>query len=77
MAYYNDIARTDSVIERILGASANYLNRVAERLAARRVFYTTKAELNALSGRELADLGIHPSEVTSIAWEAAYGVDPS
>lgn len=77
MAYYNEITRSSSIIERMLGASANYLNTVAGRLAARRLFYTTKAELNGLSGRELADLGIHPSEVTSIAWEAAYGVDPS
>lgn len=75
MAYYNDIRKAD-LVERALAWAANLLDTIAERHAKRRVFLDTKAELNALSGRELADLGIHPSEVTSIAWEAAYGVDP-
>ena len=77
MAYYNDIAGRNDLVERLLGASARFLNKVAERHAMRRIYYTTKAELSALSGRELADLGIHPSEISSIAWEAAYGVDAS
>ncbi|WP_223422893.1 DUF1127 domain-containing protein [Tateyamaria pelophila] len=77
MAYYNDIAGRNDLVERMLGAGARFLNNVAERHAMRRIYNTTKAELRALSGRELADLGIHPSEISSIAWEAAYGVDAS
>ena len=75
MAYYNDIAGRSDLVERILGAAARALNTAAERHAMRRVYNTTKSELNALSGRELADLGIHPTEVNRIAWEAAYGPD--
>ncbi|MDT8856503.1 DUF1127 domain-containing protein [Paracoccaceae bacterium Fryx2] len=39
----------------------------------RRVYSQTVRELNALSTRELADLGIHRSMITRIALEAAYG----
>ena len=56
----------------------------ADRLAAvkdivlaavnqRRVYARTVAELNALTDRELADLGISRLGITDIAREAAYG----
>ena len=38
-----------------------------------RVYRTTLNELNSLSTREMADLGINPSMVKRIALEAAYG----
>lgn len=38
-----------------------------------RVFRQTLKELNALTNRELADLGIARSMITRIAHEAAYG----
>lgn len=38
-----------------------------------RVYRTTLNELNTLSTREMADLGINPSMVRRIALEAAYG----
>lgn len=38
-----------------------------------RVFARTQAELNALSARELDDLGISRSMITRLAYEAAYG----
>jgi uncharacterized protein YjiS (DUF1127 family) len=37
------------------------------------MFRRTYAELNALSARELDDLGISRSEIGHIAWESAYG----
>lgn len=49
---------------------------VAElRLALHRrtVYLRTLRELNALSDRDLADLGIHASMIRRIALEAAYG----
>lgn len=39
----------------------------------RRVYRNTLAELRNLTSRDLADLGIAPSNIHSIAWEAAYG----
>lgn len=45
---------------------------LAERKRARGVYYTTVNELSSLSTRELADLGIHRSEIKRIAYEAAY-----
>ena len=42
-------------------------------LQRRRVYAQTVRELNGLSERELADLGIHAAMITAIAKEAAYG----
>ncbi len=42
-------------------------------IKARRVYQRTFAELNGLSDRELADLGIARSNLRNIALEAAYG----
>lgn len=44
-----------------------------ERFAAFKVYRATLTELNDLSNRELADLGIHRSAIKGIALEAAYG----
>ncbi|MCB1406412.1 MAG: DUF1127 domain-containing protein [Rhodobacteraceae bacterium] len=40
-----------------------------------RVYVRTYNELNALSTRELADLGISRSMISRMAYEAAYGRD--
>ncbi|MBN2629438.1 MAG: DUF1127 domain-containing protein [Rhodobacteraceae bacterium] len=42
-------------------------------LKRRRVFKQTIRELQALSNRELADLGIDRSMITRVSSEAAYG----
>ena len=42
-------------------------------IAQRRTYLRTVAELNALTDRELADLGISRLGITEIAHEAAYG----
>ncbi len=39
----------------------------------RRVYLETQRELNALSNRDLDDLGISRSMISRIAYEAAYG----
>lgn len=43
--------------------------------AKRKIFTRTRNELRALSARELADIGIHPSQINGIAREAAYGTN--
>ena len=72
MAYYNDVAQRNDLVERTLGTIARYLDTAAERHATRRIYRTTLRELSALSNRELADLGLHRSELKRIAWEAAH-----
>lgn len=42
-------------------------------IAQRRTYLRTVAELNALTDRELADLGISRLGIAEIAHEAAYG----
>ncbi|MDF1715953.1 MAG: DUF1127 domain-containing protein [Sulfitobacter sp.] len=41
------------------------------RVAKYRLYRSTYAELSALSNRELADLGLHRSELRRVALEAA------
>jgi len=55
-------------------------HRIADLFAAfedarqrRRVYRQTLRELNGLTTRELADLGLHRSMITRVAFEAAYG----
>lgn len=47
---------------------------IRARLARRRVFNQTLNELQGLSNRELADLGLSRGEIRRIAWQAAYEV---
>lgn len=46
---------------------------IRDSLRRRRLYRDTLRELNALSTRELNDLGIHRSMITRVALEAAYG----
>ncbi len=63
---------------RLGGLFAPLLDAIAALRAAwarSRVYARTYAELNALSRRELEDLGISRSMITRLAHEAAYGRD--
>ena len=51
---------------------AERFKTLRKKMANRAVYRTTVAELNTLSGRDLADLGIHRLSIRSIAYEAAY-----
>jgi len=73
MAYYNELAQRSDLVERTFATLAQYFAAAAERHATRRVYKTTLNELNALSNRELADLGMHRSELKRVAWDSAYG----
>jgi uncharacterized protein YjiS (DUF1127 family) len=77
MAYYNHITTNDDFISRILGSAANLLNTTIARYEKHRIYHKTLRELTVLSSRELADLGVHRTEVKRIAWEAAYGTPTS
>lgn len=70
MAYVNtnSIARK-GFADRLAFAKDIVLNAINQR----RVYARTVAELNGLTDRELADLGISRLGITEIAREAAYG----
>lgn len=70
MAYASHIHSTQHGIFARVDAT---LKAFAEARAQRRVYRQTLGELRALSGRDLADLGISRSEIPFIAREAAYG----
>lgn len=58
-----------SLIQRLTNLRGNF----TEARAQRKIYKTTVSELENLSGRELADLGLSRSSIKSIALEAAYG----
>lgn len=66
--------------DEIRGAEAGLANRiagawhsVADAYEKRRKFNATLRELQALSPRELDDLGLSRSDLPDIAYEAVYG----
>ncbi|MCV2868984.1 DUF1127 domain-containing protein [Defluviimonas sp. WL0002] len=50
-----------------------FLRNLQDARGRHKVYRQTVKELSALTERELLDLGISPSMITSIAMEAAYG----
>lgn len=54
-------------------AEIGFLGRLKSAFAQRRIYNKTHADLNALSTRELEDLGISRSMISRLAYEAAYG----
>ncbi|MFD1882322.1 DUF1127 domain-containing protein [Paracoccus pacificus] len=55
------------------GRLATTIEHLNEFRAKRAVYRQTVRELNELSDRDLADLGLHRSSIRSVAREAAYG----
>jgi len=47
--------------------------RLKDALQRRAIYNSTMRELNALTTRELSDLGLSRSMITRVALEAAYG----
>jgi uncharacterized protein YjiS (DUF1127 family) len=58
---------SSSLADRIAAAAHSATRRVAQYRAYRR----TLAELQSISGRDLADLGLDRSMLNSVAWEEA------
>ena len=75
MAYYNELVRRSNLVERVLGTLAQHFEAAAERHASRRIYKATLSELDSLSNRELADLGLHRSELKRVASESARGIN--
>lgn len=70
MAYVNATRSSQiSLIQRVLAATSG----ITAALRQRQVYLSTLRELNSLSDRDLADLGIHRASLGEIAYEAAYG----
>ncbi|MEY4696118.1 MAG: hypothetical protein RIT14_546 [Pseudomonadota bacterium] len=71
MAFVNTSSRAASfsLADRLPGLLA----AVKASFARRAVYAQTVRELNVLTDRELADLGISRSAISSVAREAAYG----
>ncbi|SIO01650.1 DUF1127 domain-containing protein [Vannielia litorea] len=57
----------------IIGRIEAFIEARREAAAKRRVYRQTLRELQTLTSRDLADLGIAPSMIRSVAYQAAYG----
>ncbi len=57
----------------IFGRLVGFVHAINESMRKSMQFRRTMRELQALSARELADLGIHRSNIASIAYESVYG----
>ena len=70
MAYASGIRGIEiGLAERALG----FFRGLSDSRRRYRVYRQTVRELAALSERDLADLGLHRSSISTIAMEAAYG----
>ena len=70
MAYVVSTRRSGISLADLL---ANVTVNVKAALARRAIYTRTLAELNALSDRDLSDLGISRYQIGDLAREAAYG----
>ncbi|WP_243698467.1 DUF1127 domain-containing protein [Paracoccus alkanivorans] len=66
-------AQNAAVETGLRGRLLNAIQRMQENRARRAVYRQTLRELNALTARDLDDLGINRSMITRLAHEAAYG----
>ena len=69
MAYVNTRSASPSFSDRI----AAFAKAARNALERRRVYNQTLFELNGLSDRDLADLGLARGMISDVAREAAYG----
>lgn len=68
MAYVQNITTTAPA-----AGISGLVARISERFARYRVYRETHNELNQLTDRELADLGLSRATIPAVAHEAAYG----
>ncbi|UXU75264.1 MULTISPECIES: DUF1127 domain-containing protein [unclassified Paracoccus (in: a-proteobacteria)] len=57
----------------LIGTISGFIANARDYMARRALYNQTVRELRGLSTRELADLGLTPSSLTSVAYEAAWG----
>lgn len=71
MAYVTSTPTSSVNTRGFVARIEDYLAAFRAALETRRVFRTTLTELQALSTRDLADMGLNPSNLRQIAWETA------
>ncbi len=69
MAAITDIRNDFGILARVVETA----NSLAVRYAQHRAYRNTLNELSALSGHELADLGLNRSMLQRVAQDAVYG----
>ncbi len=72
MAQVTDIRVTSQ--SALVAKLYDMMDTVRQQRARRKVFNATFRELQALSNRELADLGLGRSEIRRVALQAAYDI---
>lgn len=69
----NSIASTRTTAATLGHEALGLFATAARRFVDYRVYHRTLHELSLLSAHELADLGLHRSEIQRVAYELVYG----
>ena len=69
MSMFNEVASVRPAINHRMGG---FLNGVSQRFAQYRTYRRTLDELEALTDRDLADLGVSRHQLRAVAYRAAY-----
>jgi uncharacterized protein YjiS (DUF1127 family) len=75
MAYYTQ-TRTYGLIERSLDGLSRFFKALSVHYARARIYRTSLNELNALSNREITDLGLDRAAFPALARDAAMSYRP-
>ena len=75
MAYYTQ-TQTHGLIERSLDGLSRFFKALSVRYVRARIYRTSLNELNALSDREITDLGLVRSAFPALARDAAMSYQP-
>jgi uncharacterized protein YjiS (DUF1127 family) len=67
------LTQTNSQLDVLVQRAAYAFAQLKDQRTKKRLYRQTYRELNNLSGRELADLGINRTMIKGIAYEAAFG----
>ena len=70
MAYASDLRATRA---NSLDRATSFRTDLRTRFDKYKVYRTTLRELSQLGDRDLADLGLHRSDIRTVAMQAAYG----
>ncbi|EBA03027.1 MAG: DUF1127 domain-containing protein [Paracoccaceae bacterium] len=75
MTYVNLTQTQNGFLANLMDTLSSTFAKIGQDLIKKRMYRITVKELSALSGSELADLGIHRAQIRSIAYEGAYGAE--
>ncbi|EBA03026.1 MAG: DUF1127 domain-containing protein [Paracoccaceae bacterium] len=75
MTYVNLTQTQNGFLANLMETLSSTFAKIGQDMIKKRMYRITVQELSALSGKDLADLGINRAEIHSIAYKGAYGAE--